>query len=833
MIAEDNYQRIRSWYIDNSDRLNDREAPEESIKASLQLIDFMQKFVLSPIERHAVFIEVLRGLLDWGYKESDGKKRMFEYAQEGIRESDFHEVMGEGEIEELKGRPIWPYLMFRYEEQDTTIRNAEESNVPPEVVDPMQERKTVPEIEPEEENRGPETEMPAITELSISSRSALGHADGMRKTQGLDRIHMEHLVFGLYKAKRGLTFTLFEEREIKEDVLVDILNKEVAFRAPIEYERVPVESMPKTSEHVSDAIKAAEKYRRRKSSGFLQSRDLLYGAFSVVDCSVIKGITEKTGIDLGVVTKHIGGTIPPVELSQDKIPFHYDRVVDTDNLGREPVARAFADLIRNDVFTKNLNHAFMVHLQGEWGAGKSSFLKLVEKKLNAGGKRWIVIEYNAWKNQHIKPPWWTFIDQIYQQAKSKLSFSRSAQLKRNENSRRILWYTGWQNILALFLTLIFIGLLWGFGGSLMDFLIEAPEANERIDNVGKGLTISVLAKLFVTLGSVVGLIYSFFKFLSNPFFVKSSKDAISFMERASDPLKRIKKHFSNLVDDITSGGQELAIFIDDIDRCDREFIVELLEGIQTLFKEKKVLYIVAGDKKWISTSFQNHYKEFDTENEDDDGRLGDLFLEKAFQLSVRMPVISEKDKKKFWSFILGRESGVSEETKSYEQLDQATKSNVIQDIQANRVDMKKRKFMESLESKYNLSPEAVSNLVIETQNANKDEIKHLLEDFHSLINENPRSIIRLANSYTMTSSTLIAERKDQEPDMLFRWLALKDYYPELDELLKISADDKELKKELRARLTSTVEYEKCEKLIDGINDRNPLSLDQMKFFAGI
>ena len=74
------------------------------------------------------------------------------------------------------------------------------------------------------------------------------------------------------------------------------------------------------------------------------------------------------------------------EKENDKIPFHLDQVVDEDKLGREPVAKAFVDLIKKDIFTEKLNFSFMVHLQGEWGAGKSSFLNFIAKNLNSGMK---------------------------------------------------------------------------------------------------------------------------------------------------------------------------------------------------------------------------------------------------------------------------------------------------------------------------------------------------------------------------------------------------------------------------------------------------------------
>lgn len=519
--------------------------------------------------------------------------------------------------------------------------------------------------------------------------------------------------------------------------------------------------------------------------------------------------------------------------ASDKIPFHYDRVVDEDHLGREPVAEAFANLIREDIFTQNLDHAFMVHLQGEWGAGKSTFLNLIKKHLNSGNKKWVIINYNAWKNQHLIPPWWTLIDQIYHQTMKDQNFTSRCKLWWYEWKRRIIWYTGWQKILALFFTVIFISLLVLYANSILDFLTNKTLANTAIDNAEKGLTIGIFSKLFISFGSVIGLIFSLSKFLTTPFFMSSSKEASSFMERTADPLKRIKDHFKHLVSDINKNHQ-LAIFIDDIDRCDRTFLVELLEGIQTLFKEEKVLYIVSGDKQWISKAFQKQYEEFDTERKTDQHHLGDLFIRKAFQLSIRMPQVSETRKKHFWDHILGVTDFSDETSRSIEELGLAEKREFEREMASVSDDeIAKPEVLERIERQFKISADEVSKRAIKRKNASNNELRHLLQDFHRFLDANPRSIIRLANFYTMTRSTLIAERRDTRPNLLFRWLILKETYPSSLQLLKEVSDMENFVKKLNESDLSAETKSKCTLLINGDEGKDGLSMEIIKDLEGM
>lgn len=477
-------------------------------------------------------------------------------------------------------------------------------------------------------------------------------------------------------------------------------------------------------------------------------------------------------------------------INSDKIPFHLDNVETIDRLNRKPVAKSLARLINNEIFSnKELNHSFMIHLQGEWGSGKSTFLNLLEKNLETPEKKWIVIKYNAWQNQHILPPWWSFIDQIYQQAKPKFIWWLDRPgLKLRENFRRVIWYSGWHKIMTLVISLVFVGLLLAYGKSMITVISELPSTS-NIDNTTKGLTLDVFAKLLVSIGSVIGLIYSLSKFLSTPFLMKSSGEAKSFLLRASDPMNRIKTHFNDLISNINSQGYQVAVFIDDIDRCNKTYTVNLLEGIQTLFKDKKVLYVVAGDKNWISTCFENNYKEFVDKVSRNNEQLGDLFLEKAFQLSVRMPNVSERTKEKYWHHILGiKESELDKKT----ELDENQKAELKQKIARNirEGSLSNPELLKSLEDEFNASEQDISDIAIETFDEKNDDIKHLFINHFALINPNPRSIKRLANNYTMYRNTLVAERKGFDPNKLFRWLILDDMYPVFSkQLLLLEGED--------------------------------------------
>jgi hypothetical protein len=118
----------------------------------------------------------------------------------------------------------------------------------------------------------------------------------------------------------------------------------------------------------------------------------------------------------------------------------------------------------------------------------------------------------------------------------------------------------------------------------------------------------------------------------------TEKSAQSLSELRSDPIKPVVTVLSNLCNII---GQPIVIYIDDLDRCTSDYVVELLEGIQTLLREHPFVYIIASDRQWICSSFEKVYADFGGSIGEPGRPLGYLFLDKVFQLTASLPQITD------------------------------------------------------------------------------------------------------------------------------------------------------------------------------------------------
>ena len=82
--------------------------------------------------------------------------------------------------------------------------------------------------------------------------------------------------------------------------------------------------------------------------------------------------------------------LPDIEISPNN-PFQYDK------LKREPCANTFLSILRMYSAT-----GCVVALNGEWGSGKTTFIKMFMQKMkNEGGHP---LYFNAWENDYVSDP---------------------------------------------------------------------------------------------------------------------------------------------------------------------------------------------------------------------------------------------------------------------------------------------------------------------------------------------------------------------------------------------------------------------------------------------
>jgi hypothetical protein len=452
---------------------------------------------------------------------------------------------------------------------------------------------------------------------------------------------------------------------------------------------------------------------------------------------------------------------------QDRYRTQADDPAMVDSLERGPFAAVLAARIVEIRKSKRTDEpegdrAFMVHLHGPWGSGKSSILNLLRRELEQPkqGEASLVVMFNAWKQQRMRPPWWALMNAIYRRA-----MDRPGAWAERLGLWRRWWFWRWK---AEVLPIALVGAI----AAGLIYLILSGQT--QID-------VEAAIKIGVVAAAALASIYAYARVM----IFGSQKAVQTYADLTTDPYRRIVKLFNRLVADIRP---PLVVFVDDLDRCDSDYVVELLEGIQTLFRHAPVTYVVAADRKWICSSFEKKYGDFAGSIGEPCRPLGYLFLDKLFQISAEMPRLTREVQASYLAALLAevapsataispeliaeaeeRVSGISNE---------ADLQQLIAEDEAQVVPAESLK--ESLDRHRALRHAAALQITSAQAAA---ETEHRLQKLSHLLESNPRSMKRLVNAVGMAQARGILEGRPAAPETRARWAMLSLRWPILADFI--------------------------------------------------
>lgn len=458
-------------------------------------------------------------------------------------------------------------------------------------------------------------------------------------------------------------------------------------------------------------------------------------------------------------------------LFDDKTPFHKDSPSTIDYLGRKGFIEALAEWTdRYWTEYQTADKSFIINIHGQWGAGKTTFLNLLQEELQSkSGNDWIVVWFNAWENRHIKPEWWPLLDKIYRDS-----------VQRKKAKKETVWHIKLREWWWRFYSGRKLDLL-GFAVSLvvLAFAIYWVIRPGFLPDQHFLARVEATAKPITAILSVLSTIFLGTKFISRTVTFGSAKAAEVYLQFTPDPIENIKRHFNDLIEKKIN--KPVIVFIDDLDRCDRGYLVNLLESIQTLLNHRKVFYVIAADQRWLFAAFEQTYKEFKDSIKEPGKKIGYLFLEKIFQLSMSIPQISDEARAVYLDYLLGKEKKGQLEAKREQARLQVEEIGNEQEL------------IEKVQSQESGSIEKV--LIREAAVAKsasleiEKETVHFLSSFAHLMDPNPRAIKRLVTFYGVQRAIAILCDEEiisdlEKRNQLALWTIVKMRWPLLADYLE-------------------------------------------------
>lgn len=403
---------------------------------------------------------------------------------------------------------------------------------------------------------------------------------------------------------------------------------------------------------------------------------------------------------------------------------------------------AFADLLgallRDE--RDSQTDAFVFLLDGAWGSGKSTILWRLGENLRRRDPPWLVVEFNAARQQRAGAPWWRLIEAVYQKGVHDLAPARSLALRWDALVFRVR--LAWPWLLAFGLA---VALLLLFG---------VLAAAGRLDTGG-----AVVA----TAGTLVGIIAGVLG-LARSLSASTAGGVEQFLRRAPDPVSTLEQRYRTLIERI---GRPVVVLIDDLDRCRPQVVIDLVEGVRTIIGSVVASYVVAADSRRLAESYADLYGG-DGERRASRTAL-DEFLAGTFDLSARCPRLRPRTLAASW------EALVSSLNQSRETADFATS-----------------KYADGLDepgSDRFLQPSTETEAALRQLSAPDwgPRASHQLARLESLLEPDPRAMRRLVSGYRLERALETLEGNAlalaQPAEKLALWTIVRSRWPLLADAL--------------------------------------------------
>lgn len=248
------------------------------------------------------------------------------------------------------------------------------------------------------------------------------------------------------------------------------------------------------------------------------------------------------------------------------------------------------------VFDDNLLPA-SIGIYGDWGSGKSSLMQMSKNSIQRRDLQAKCIMFNGWLFEN------------YDDAKSAILGTILDEI----NSEKTLTTKAKDIIKGLYKSIDKIKLAKGVVTTSVDFLTTG----------GLGTLLNIFTKGLK--GSVVEE-----RALEN---VKNELD----MKELRENIRGFQVQFSELIEE--SKISRLVVFIDELDRCRPDTILDTLEAMKLFMFTGKVVFIIGADERHISYAVKSKFENIEGIQID----IGKEYLEKLIQYPIRIPRLDSSE----------------------------------------------------------------------------------------------------------------------------------------------------------------------------------------------
>ncbi|MGT2440869.1 Qat anti-phage system ATPase QatA [Bradyrhizobium betae] len=301
-----------------------------------------------------------------------------------------------------------------------------------------------------------------------------------------------------------------------------------------------------------------------------------------------------------------------------------DNETRVDLLNNEAIASTIVATLRD-----HPEHPLTIGVHGDWGAGKSSILEMVEDQFKSDAGV-LCLKFNGWRFQGFEDAKIALIEGIVTGLIEKRPALTKATIAVKDALRRIDWLKVAKHA----------------GGLALTAFTGIPTSDQLHAIVGGLESILADPTRLATKENITAAIDG----------VKAVIKPDAEAKHVPEEIAEFRKAFDQLLKE--AGVTQLVVLVDDLDRCLPDTAIETLEAIRLFVFTSGTAFVVAADEAMIEYAVRKHFPDLpDTTGPRDYARN---YLEKLIQVPFRIPALGETETRIYVTLLLiGAVKGVS------------------------------------------------------------------------------------------------------------------------------------------------------------------------------
>jgi hypothetical protein len=282
----------------------------------------------------------------------------------------------------------------------------------------------------------------------------------------------------------------------------------------------------------------------------------------------------------------------------------------------------------------------MIGIFGKWGRGKTFAMNETWKVLNASNQ-FERIDFHAWLYQDTQAAWAYLYEQFsnsYYKGTGVQSWFRKVVRRLYLNIVRLGWFEVGQLILSFSISISSL--------FLFDLHQKLEVAKQIIYTIGTGVVINLLIIYFSYRDSAKDLFKKYYK-------KTSFSNILGVQAEVNKELKDLISAWSKWLKE-----KKLILFVDDIDRCSEEKIIQIIDALRVMLEDEgvgsKLVVVAAIDERILIRSIKHKYHNlimFDDDKNAENKKLTELtreYIDKLFILSIKLGDLEENEKAEYF-----------------------------------------------------------------------------------------------------------------------------------------------------------------------------------------